>query len=754
MGLLLLFLSVLFFVLLIVVFSQLANLRTGVTALRAEVTALTRRLSELPQQAPTRAVDAQRESVPSLTATPPAAPQDNRTVVSQPPKPSRTREEWEALIGGKLLNRIGALALIIGVGFFLKYAFDNNWISPAVRVVLGATFGFSLLAVAARARTRQFEIFAQGLVGAGIAILYLSVYASFNFYHLLPQVLAFVLMGGVTVIAFVQALHYDSFSVSLLGLIGGFLTPYLLSTGQTNTVGLFSYLALLVAGLLIVAYRRPGWSLLAPLTVGATAVVYAAWYVEMYRESEFTPAVVFLLLLWSLFLGFEFAVALRSEAGWGWAPRILTAATALFGHWALMELLAPSAVSWQGAATFAAAAVFLLLAHILRRNQPSSTDAWSLLGLVSAYFLSAGIALQVHGEWIIVGWAIASSVILWVALRAGATLVPGMVLLLPLMNSVYLVGQSLVGLPGPWGHYLPLLNERALAYCTTIAGIAYAARAVRPADGRWMMRIIAFLSYTWPVLCVVLLTVETNDFFRHRQWSGVSPDVADFQRWLALTVVWAAGGTAGVVAGRRTRALGTVGLGALSLSVLVALTKGVAFEPLSTFEPVLNIRVLALLLVAGLAFTSTRAWKAPSVILPDGRLRRALQLGTALLFLTLATGEVRDAFERAIRAAASSSTGSETSSLQLQNLEQLSLSGVWLGYSVVVMIIGLRRRTRALRLLSITIFGITILKIFFYDLSFLETLYRIFSFIALGLILLVTSYLYQRNRDIILDRTP
>ena len=100
---------------------------------------------------------------------------------------SRSREEWESFIGGKLLNRIGALALIIGLGFFLKYAFDNNWISETVRVLIGASVGFISLGLAYRTHQKGFQIFSQGLIGAGISILYLSVYASFNFYALVPS---------------------------------------------------------------------------------------------------------------------------------------------------------------------------------------------------------------------------------------------------------------------------------------------------------------------------------------------------------------------------------------------------------------------------------------------------------------------------------------------------------------------------------------------------------------------------------------
>ena len=148
--------------------------------------------------------------------------------------PSRTREEWESFVGGKLLNRIGAVALILGVGFFMKEAFDRNWISEPVRVIIGAVVGLLCLAGAYRTHSRGLKIFAQGLVGAGIAILYLSVYASFNFYALVPQWAAFLLMSIVTVLALVQALSYDSLAVAILGLAGGFLTRLARNCSRTE----------------------------------------------------------------------------------------------------------------------------------------------------------------------------------------------------------------------------------------------------------------------------------------------------------------------------------------------------------------------------------------------------------------------------------------------------------------------------------------------------------------------------------------
>ena len=134
----------------------------------------------------------------------------------------RSREEWEILVGGKLLNRVGALALILGVGFFLKYAFDNDWLNELARVLMGAAAGLLLIGGGYRFHQRNLAIFSQGLTGAGVAILYLSIYAAYDFYHFVPQPLAFILMAVVTVAALLLSLHYDARAIALLGWAGGF----------------------------------------------------------------------------------------------------------------------------------------------------------------------------------------------------------------------------------------------------------------------------------------------------------------------------------------------------------------------------------------------------------------------------------------------------------------------------------------------------------------------------------------------------
>jgi uncharacterized membrane protein len=120
-----------------------------------------------------------------------------------------------------------------------------------------------------------------------------------------------------------------------------------------------------------------------------------------------------------------------------------------------------------------------------------------------------------------------------------------------------------------------------------------------------------------------------------------------------------------------------------------------------------------------------------------------------VLLLLLCTGETRDVFERKLMVLYEEQSGFTEMRTPIENMKQLSLSSLWLGYGILLMLAGIWRRMRGLRVLGIIVLGVAILKIFIYDLSFLETLYRIFSFIGLGIILLAASYAYQRYRSLI-----
>lgn len=694
-------------------------------------------------------------TVVAAPAVPPApaiapAPAATRTPAALPP--SRTKEEWEALIGGKLLNRIGALALIIGVGFFLKYAFDNNWITETFRVLIGATVGAASLLLAARAEKKGFSVFAQGLVGAGVAILYLSVYAAFNFYHLVPQLSAFLLMAAVTVLAFLQAFRYNAIAVSLLGWVGGFLTPFLLSTGEDNQIGLFSYLLLLDAGVLIVLSKKRGWSVLEPLTIAGTYIIVFSWYNEYYAEPLLATTLVFVGLFWVLFHATDLFFVLHTQENTPPLRRLLSWMNGFLAFWAVLLPLERTPGNPTTVVLVVFAILYALSAVLVLWRKPAerSTAIHYLVGAIA--IIAAALFHEFEKFTLPVAWALEAAAVMLLArrLQSRSLGIAGEALLVIAFLTLLTVPGAI--LYDPIAIFAPVWNGRFGAFLLLLAATACLAillkRMDRPVEAE-------LFHYGWMIILLIVLSAEINDVFRRLSLDApdLAAEAAGFRRLMTISVAWAIVGLTFLsLAGRISlRPLLFAGSSVLLIGSALAGVRGIAFVPRELYLPVVNVRFAALLFIGAGGLLATSLLKPLRERNPwASEFRFTLQIIVSVIGAILLTGEIRDTFEKAISTTGAEYQGSSELT-RLENLKQLALSGGWLVYSILLMGIGLWRRIRAIRILAIVLFGCTILKIFIYDLSFLETLYRFISFLALGVILLTVSYLYQRYRSIIFE---
>ncbi|MEA2342303.1 MAG: hypothetical protein QOF63_472, partial [Thermoanaerobaculia bacterium] len=217
----------------------------------------------------------------------------------RPPRPTPTARkpfDWESLIGVKLFSWIAGIALVLAALFFLSYSVEHGWLSPPVRASLGLATGIILLLVCELRVARNYAFTANAMDGAGIAILYATLFAMHALWHLLPASAVFVLMLIVTAIAVLLSIRRDSVFIALLGLVGGFATPALLSTGENKPVALFSYLLLLNVGLLWVAIQRR-WPLLTALSVVFTVMYEWSWIGKYFTAAQLPLAVSIFILL-------------------------------------------------------------------------------------------------------------------------------------------------------------------------------------------------------------------------------------------------------------------------------------------------------------------------------------------------------------------------------------------------------------------------------------------------------------------------
>lgn len=230
------------------------------------------------------------------------APAPVRAVVAPSP-PSAPAIDWEQWLGVRGAALLGGIVLSIAALYLFKLAIDNEWISPAMRVVLGAMVGLSLL-LSTEWLHERFESLSKALGGAGIVVLYLSFWAAHARYWLLGEhgvYVAFALMALTTAAGVFLAIRRDALAIAVMGLVGGFITPLALSTGSDNPIGLFGYLMLLDAGFLYVSSRRRWTSLRAVALVGTLALQFL--YISNRMGDDKLPVVlVFLAAFSALFV--------------------------------------------------------------------------------------------------------------------------------------------------------------------------------------------------------------------------------------------------------------------------------------------------------------------------------------------------------------------------------------------------------------------------------------------------------------------
>jgi len=329
--------------------------------------------------------------------------------------------DLESRIGSHWLNRIGISAVLIGVSYFLKFAFDNNWIGPTGRVSIGLLAGIAVIVWSESFRNRGYKIFSYSLKAVGVGVLYLSLWAAFQMYGLIPSSIAFLAMVIVTASTATLAIKQDAEILAAIALTGGFATPLLLSTGQNREIQLFSYVALLGSASVALVAVRP-WRRLLVLSYAGTLVLYIAWYAEYYRRNEFGVTFFFATIFFAIF-----AVApLVSKTPEGavslpYLPGIITFVNTgvyFLQAYAMVEQVDKLAMAWFA---LALAAVHIGLSRIISRREPANAEALRLLHLALAVALiTIAIPIRLDGHWITVGWLVEAGVLLWVADRISA----------------------------------------------------------------------------------------------------------------------------------------------------------------------------------------------------------------------------------------------------------------------------------------------------------------------------------------------
>lgn len=252
--------------------------------------------------------------VPPLVGARPAEPAKphHRPPPPPPPIPAVERIDWERVIGVKLFSAVAGIALVLAAVFFLRYSIDHGWLSPPVRVAIGVLVAIALLVVCDLKAARRYPATANAMDAAAIAILFSTFFAAHALWHLIPAAAAFGLLALVTAVAVLLSIRRDSLFIAVLGLLGGFATPVLLSTGENRPIPLFTYLLLLNVGLAWVANRKR-WPVLTILTLVLTTLYQWGWVIRFLTLSQLSLAMgIFLVFALTGFVALVFGARLST----------------------------------------------------------------------------------------------------------------------------------------------------------------------------------------------------------------------------------------------------------------------------------------------------------------------------------------------------------------------------------------------------------------------------------------------------------
>jgi len=320
-----------------------------------------------------------------------------RPAIPPPLPPQPPAQSLEEKLGARLPVWIGSIALALAGAFLVKLSFERGWLSPAFRVSLGVLFGVGLLAAGeVTRRNRSTRGISQGLSAAGVADLFACFLAGIHMYGIIPPPLGFGLMVLTTAVAVGLSLRQGRM-VALIGLIGGFLTPYLVRTGEPNLRGLFAYLLLLQVGLLVVAWRR-GWTEIGGLALGGGLLWTFAWLAGPFKPADAAWLSGFLLLSVAAVVAAGLARRTATEDGGGGqggqGMMSLTWAAVPGAILALAAVSAQAGFSTEEWVFFGILAAGVLVLGRLRADL--SPLAW--VAAVAGAVLMIAFAARVHGE--------------------------------------------------------------------------------------------------------------------------------------------------------------------------------------------------------------------------------------------------------------------------------------------------------------------------------------------------------------------
>ncbi|WP_338767355.1 DUF2339 domain-containing protein [Bernardetia sp. ABR2-2B] len=708
-----------------------------------------------------------------------------KTPVFEQPIQSRTKKvhqksSIEKFIGENVIYIVGVLIIVLGVGIGVKYAIDNDMISPLTRIVLGYLVGAGLLGFAIRLKAK-YEKFSAGLLSGAMAIFYFVTFMGYDFYGLYPKEMAFGLMVAFTVFTVVASLNYDRQIIAHIGLVGAYAVPFLLSDGSGKVMILFIYMAIINLGILAISIKKY-WKWLFINAFSLTWLVVLVWYGAKYSQEEhFSLTLIFSTLFFLIFYISFLAYKIRKKEIFNIGDVILMLINSFIfygiGFITLVENVQTE--NLVGLFTLGNAIIHFGVSVVLYKNKLADRNLFYLASGLVLVFITIAVPVQLDGNWVTLIWSLQAALLFWIGRTKKVGVYESLSFPLMILAAFSIIQDWTLAIDASSGVYDYETNKTVVNEILPIFNVIFLTSIIFAASFFFIdfinksdkyisplkEKASGFLGFVTVVITATLLfalylplCVEISIYFnqlfeasrieimteggysdtfydydlRHYQVAWLFNYTLLFFIGLGLYCIKKVKNQMPVILYYLASAFVLFIFMTLGLYELSELRESYVTQKLATYYEVgsfnLIIRYISYALVAGLLVTLFRLAKQDFLkfnFIPffDFILHvSVLWLLSAELIHILSLTSNADAYK-------------------------LGLSILWGAYSLFVVVLGIWKKKKYLRIGGLVWFGITLLKLFLYDIASLPTISKTIVFVSLGVLLLIISFLYNKYKD-------
>ncbi|MCW5514748.1 DUF2339 domain-containing protein [Muriicola sp. Z0-33] len=683
--------------------------------------------------------------------------------------------DLEKYIGENLISKIGIAILIIGVAIGAKYSIDNDLISPLVRIILGYIVGLSLLGISIKLK-KNYLNFSAILVSGAMTIMYFITFAAYSFYALFPLVFAFILMLLLTVATVVIALNYNRQLIAHIGLVGAYSVPFLLSETRGDVSILFSYMAIINCGILFIAFKKY-WKPLNVVSFGITWLVFLSWYAFSYQSNEdFWLAVIFSALFFVIFYLTFLAYKIFKKEDFKMLDVFLLLANS-FVFYGIGYSVIDATVdghAYLGGYTLLNAVLHLLVSLLIYKQKLADKNIFFFVTGLVLVFLTLAIPVQLDGNWVTLLWVAEATLLFWIGRTKNTPRYEkiGYVLMLLAFFSITQDWSQTLNyndINATSKGFTPILNIdflSALIFAALFAYINllhYSTKHNSPWVGRKEIMNLVSYGVSGILLVVVFATfgIEISLYFDHLyadsmtnaaiedgSYSGTlyNSDLKYFKIvWLINYLLLFVSALSFVnILKFKCRSLNYVSIALNILALFSFLTLGLLAlselresylsQELSSYYEIggfhIGIRYISYVFVA---VVLTACYKYIKQGFLNSSSSLVFDIGLHISIAWIISSELINWLDL---------SGSLDS-------YKLGLTILWGVYALALIVLGIWKKKKHLRVGAIILFSVTLAKLFFYDISHLSTLSKTIVLVALGVLLLIVSFLYNKFKDAI-----